>query len=74
MQSTESSQMTFSPEVKPGLSPERMDALKEVANIGAGHAATALSLMTGARITGPIALVLGVTKLGLPGSGTAIWK
>lgn len=32
------------------LSPERMDALKEVANIGAGHAATALSLMTGARI------------------------
>jgi chemotaxis protein CheC len=32
------------------LSPERVDALKEVANIGAGHAATALSLMTGARI------------------------
>src|SRR5688572_26983771 len=32
------------------LSPERIDALKEVANIGAGHAATALSLMTGARI------------------------
>lgn len=27
-----------------------MDALKEVANIGAGHAATALSMMTGARI------------------------
>ena len=50
MQSTESSQLTFSPEAKPGLSPERMDALKEVANIGAGHAATALSLMTGARI------------------------
>lgn len=50
MQSTESSQMTFSPASRPGLSPERMDALKEVANIGAGHAATALSLMTGARI------------------------
>ena len=32
------------------LSAERIDALKEVANIGAGHAATALSLMTGARI------------------------
>ena len=28
----------------------RIDALKEVASIGAGHAATALSLMTGARI------------------------
>ena len=36
--------------MKPALSPERIDALKEVANIGAGHAATALSLMTGARI------------------------
>jgi chemotaxis protein CheC len=34
----------------PRLSAERIDALKEVANIGAGHAATALSLMTGARI------------------------
>ncbi|MDP9177285.1 MAG: chemotaxis protein CheC [Gemmatimonadota bacterium] len=32
------------------MSPARLDALKEVANIGAGHAATALSLMTGARI------------------------
>ncbi len=32
------------------FSPARIDALKEVANIGAGHAATALSLMTGARI------------------------
>lgn len=32
------------------LSPARIDALKEVASIGAGHAATALSLMTGARI------------------------
>ena len=35
----------------PGLfSAARIDALKEVASIGAGHAATALSLMTGARI------------------------
>src|SRR5687767_13470360 len=49
MHTTESSQLTYSPE-HPGLSAERMDALKEVANIGAGHAATALSLMTGARI------------------------
>lgn len=42
------------PKLTPGmlrsLSPARLDALKEVANIGAGHAATALSLMTGARI------------------------
>ena len=50
MQSTETSQFVLSPSVKPGLTPERLDALKEVANIGAGHAATALSLMTGARI------------------------
>ena len=49
MHITESSQLTYSPDT-PGLSAERMDALKEVANIGAGHAATALSLMTGARI------------------------
>ena len=48
MQSTDS-QVYTSAKVRP-LSPERMDALKEVANIGAGHAATALSLMTGARI------------------------
>ncbi len=39
-----------SPQIRQILSPQRMDALKEVANIGAGHAATALSLMTGARI------------------------
>lgn len=32
------------------LSAARLDALKEVANIGAGHAATALSMLTGARI------------------------
>lgn len=50
MQTTENSQVHVSPSVKQVLSPERMDALKEVANIGAGHAATALSLMTGARI------------------------
>lgn len=31
-------------------SPARLDALKEVANIGAGHAATALSTLTGGRI------------------------
>lgn len=32
------------------LSPEQLDALREVANIGAGHAATALSQMTSQRI------------------------
>lgn len=32
------------------LTPEQLDALREVANIGAGHAATALSEMTGQRI------------------------
>jgi chemotaxis protein CheC len=47
---TDNSQVLISPSVRQNLSAERMDALKEVANIGAGHAATALSLMTGARI------------------------
>ena len=32
------------------LRPEQVDALREVANIGAGHAATALSQMTGQTI------------------------
>jgi chemotaxis protein CheC len=32
------------------LKPMQLDALREVANIGAGHAATALSQMTGQRI------------------------
>lgn len=32
------------------LTPEQLDALREVANIGAGHAATAMSEMTGQRI------------------------
>ncbi len=50
MQSTESSQVSLSPSLQFTLSAERVDALKEVANIGAGHAATALSLLTGARI------------------------
>jgi chemotaxis protein CheC len=50
MQSTDTSTTEFSPAAAEPLSPERIDALKEVANIGAGHAATALSLMTGARI------------------------
>jgi chemotaxis protein CheC len=40
----------LSPSVLKSFSPQRIDALKEVASIGAGHAATALSLMTGARI------------------------
>jgi chemotaxis protein CheC len=50
MQTTDSSNVIISPTVRPTLSASRVDALKEVANIGAGHAATALSLMTGARI------------------------
>ena len=50
MQSIETSQLNVSPAVTAPLSAQRVDALKEVANIGAGHAATALSLMTGARI------------------------
>ena len=50
MQSIETSQVHLSPSIQLPLSAERVDALKEVANIGAGHAATALSLMTGARI------------------------
>lgn len=49
MQITDS-QVFVSSSIRHTLSPERMDALKEVANIGAGHAATALSMMTGARI------------------------
>ncbi|MBA3646109.1 MAG: chemotaxis protein CheC [Gemmatimonadaceae bacterium] len=35
---------------EPNYSPERLDALREVANIGAGHAATALSTLTNGRI------------------------
>ena len=50
MQSIESFQVSLSPPLQFTLSAERLDALKEVANIGAGHAATALSLLTGARI------------------------
>lgn len=47
---TTDSPVLLSSSIQSTLSPERMDALKEVANIGAGHAATALSMMTGARI------------------------
>jgi chemotaxis protein CheC len=50
MQSIRIPEVTLSPLLLASLSPARLDALKEVANIGAGHAATALSLMTGARI------------------------
>ena len=48
--------MTTPRETPPGhagttlLSTARLDALREVANIGAGHAATALSTLTGTRI------------------------
>ena len=37
-------------DTKTDFSSARLDALKEVANIGAGHAATALSTLTGGRI------------------------
>jgi len=50
MQKIELPEVTLTVNVLKSLSPARLDALKEVANIGAGHAATALSLMTGARI------------------------
>lgn len=50
MTTTQDSQLSLSPSLTLPLSAERIDALKEVANIGAGHAATALSMMTGARI------------------------
>lgn len=50
MQNTRMPELSVSPAMLRALSPARLDALKEVANIGAGHAATALSMMTGARI------------------------
>jgi chemotaxis protein CheC len=50
MQNIRIPEPTLTPGMMRALSPARLDALKEVANIGAGHAATALSLMTGARI------------------------
>ena len=39
------------------LSPQQLDALREVANIGAGHAATALSQMTGSTIMISVPLI-----------------
>ncbi len=50
MQRVEVPEVTVSAAMPSVFSPARIDALKEVASIGAGHAATALSLMTGARI------------------------
>jgi chemotaxis protein CheC len=50
MQRIEVPEPTLSETILHLFSPARLDALKEVASIGAGHAATALSLMTGARI------------------------
>jgi chemotaxis protein CheC len=50
MQNIPIPEATLTASVLRSMSPARLDALKEVANIGAGHAATALSLMTGARI------------------------
>lgn len=50
MQNIRLPEVTFGSSALHSMSPARLDALKEVANIGAGHAATALSLMTGARI------------------------
>ena len=43
--------MTTSTEILPSpFTPLQLDALREVANMGAGHAATALSQMTGGTI------------------------
>ena len=42
--------MSGAPDDLRSLSPQQLDALREVANIGAGHAATALSQMTEQRI------------------------
>jgi chemotaxis protein CheC len=50
MSDFEFNDVTFSATTAGTMTPQRLDALKEVASIGAGHAATALSLMTGARI------------------------
>jgi chemotaxis protein CheC len=50
MENIQIPEATMSPAALRSFSPQRVDALKEVASIGAGHAATALSLMTGARI------------------------
>jgi chemotaxis protein CheC len=50
MENIQIPEATMSPTALRSFSPQRVDALKEVASIGAGHAATALSLMTGARI------------------------
>jgi chemotaxis protein CheC len=50
MENIQIPEATMSPSALKSFSPQRVDALKEVASIGAGHAATALSLMTGARI------------------------
>ena len=50
MQRVEVPEVSVSAAMPSLFSPARIDALKEVASIGAGHAATALSLMTGARI------------------------
>jgi chemotaxis protein CheC len=44
------------------LKPDQLDALREVANIGAGHAATALSQMTGSTIMITVPKIF-VTKL-----------
>lgn len=48
------------------LSPLERDALREVANIGAGHAATALSQMTGGRIMISVPEVILVSLDQLP--------
>jgi chemotaxis protein CheC len=50
------------------LTPDQLDALREVANIGAGHAATALSQMTGRHIRMSIPLVVGLPADQLPAS------
>jgi chemotaxis protein CheC len=50
------------------LTSDQLDTLREVANIGAGHAATALSHMTGRHIRMSIPLVVGLPTDQLPAS------
>jgi chemotaxis protein CheC len=60
-----------------GVGPRQLDAIREVVNIGAGHAATALSVMTNLRVMISIPRIeladgAGPLATGLAGSGAAV--
>jgi len=60
-----------------GVGPRQLDAIREVVNIGAGHAATALSVMTNLRVMISIprvelAVSAGPLAAGLGGSGGSV--